>query len=100
MKWLITGVLVGAATVLAAEGRLIIGGAVWNAAELEQRRRTGERINATVLGGVVISDEVTPELADAAIGQLSVCGGLVAPKAVYDAIGSRITVIGGTAAHE
>jgi hypothetical protein len=100
MKWLITGVLVGAATVLATEGRLIIGGAVWNAAELERRRRTGEHINATVLGGVVISGDVTPELADAAIGQLSVCGRMVAPKAVYQALSGRVTVIGGIAAHE
>ena len=99
MKWLITGALVGTAAVLAAEGRLIIGGAVWNAAELERRRRTGDRITATVLGGVVIADDVTPELAETTIGQLSVCGGLVAPKSVYDALSGRVTVIGGASTH-
>jgi hypothetical protein len=99
MRWLISGILVGTAAVLAAEGRLIVGGAVWNAAELERRRQTGERINASVLGGVVISDDVTPDLADAAIGQLSVLGGLVAPKAVYDVLRNRVTVIGGASTH-
>ncbi len=99
MRWLISGILVGTAAVLAAEGRLIIGGAVWNAAELERRRQIGERINASVVGGVVISDDVTPELADATIGQLSVVGGLVAPKAVYEALSNRVTVLGGASTH-
>jgi hypothetical protein len=59
----------------------------------------GERISATVIGGVVISDDVTPELAEATIGQLSVCGGLVAPKGVYDALSPRVTVVGGASTH-
>lgn len=99
MRWLIMGMLVGTAAVLAAEGRLIVGGAVWDANALEQRRQKGERISATILGGVVIADDVTPELANAAIGQLSVCGGLVAPKGVYEAVSGRVTVIGGAATH-
>jgi Arc/MetJ-type ribon-helix-helix transcriptional regulator len=59
-------------------------------AELETARDAGSPIDLRVLGVAVIDDEVTPELARAGIGAISVLGALQASGAVRAALADRI----------
>jgi Arc/MetJ-type ribon-helix-helix transcriptional regulator len=59
-------------------------------AELEAAVARGERLDVRVLGLAVIEPAVTPELAAAAIGRLSVLGGLQASPAVKAALADRM----------
>jgi Ribbon-Helix-Helix transcriptional regulator family len=74
-----------------------VGGRVWARASFEEYQRAGRRIRERQLGGVVIGEDVSPELALAVIERLHVLGGRVAPKAVLDALGDRLKVTGGVA---
>lgn len=95
MRWFILGLLGGVMAVVSAPGRLVIGGRVWDAAALEKHRQLGETMDLTLIGGLVIAKDVSPELAAATIGRLRVIGGCVLPKPVAKALAGRITIIGG-----
>lgn len=57
--------------------------------DLEAARRTGEMLQINVLGLATIARDVTPELARAAIGSVSVLGALHATPAVKAALADR-----------
>lgn len=59
--------------------------------ELEAAVAKGERLHVKVVGLARISADVTPELARAAIGSLTVLGALQAPPAVKAALKDRIS---------
>ena len=58
-------------------------------AELEAARDAGRRLDIRVLGLASVADDVTPELARAAIGSVVVLGGLHAGPAVWAALADR-----------
>lgn len=58
--------------------------------ELEARRDSGRPLHVRVLGLAAIAPDVTPELARAAIGSLTVLGTLQASPAVRAALADRI----------
>ncbi|MBY9063623.1 hypothetical protein K7957_11830 [Sphingomonas yunnanensis] len=58
--------------------------------DLEAARAAGEMLDIRVLGLATIAPDVTPELARAAIGSLTVLGALHADPAVKAAIADRI----------
>ena len=60
-------------------------------ADLEAARAAGAPLHIKVVGLVRIAAEVTPELARAAIGSLTVLGALQASPEVKAALASRIT---------
>jgi Arc/MetJ-type ribon-helix-helix transcriptional regulator len=62
----------------------------YSRADLEAVTAAGERLRIQVLGLATIADDVTPELACAAIASITVLGGLHAPKAVKAALADRI----------
>ena len=59
-------------------------------AELEAARDAGRPLDIRVLGLASIADDVTPELARAAIASISVLGGLQASPAVKAALAERM----------
>ena len=59
--------------------------------ELEAAVAKGERLHIKVVGLARIASDVSPELARAAIGSLTVLGALQAPPAVKAALKDRIT---------
>jgi hypothetical protein len=59
-------------------------------AELEASVAAGEQLDIHVLGLATIDDDVTPELARAAIASLQVLGAFFAPAAVKSALADRI----------
>ena len=58
---------------------------------LERVRDAGEMLHLRVMGLARIAPDVTPDLATATIGSLTVLGGLQAPRAVKAALADRIT---------
>ena len=62
----------------------------FSAADLEAVRAAGERLHVKVVGLVRIAPDVTPELARAAIGSLTVLGALQASSSVKAALADRI----------
>ncbi len=63
----------------------------YTADDLERARAAGEMLEIRVLGLLSIADDVTPELARATIGSLTVLGALHASSAVKAALADRIT---------
>jgi Arc/MetJ-type ribon-helix-helix transcriptional regulator len=59
-------------------------------ADLEAVRKAGEKLHVKVVGLVRIASDVTPDLALAAIGSLTVLGALRASPEVKAALGPRI----------
>lgn len=59
-------------------------------ADLEAAQAAGQMLDIRVLGLATIAQDVTPELARAAIASLSVLGALHAPTAVKAALADRI----------
>jgi Arc/MetJ-type ribon-helix-helix transcriptional regulator len=57
--------------------------------DLEAARRAGEMLHINVLGLAIIDQDVTPELARAAIASVSVLGALQASPAVKAALADR-----------
>ena len=72
-----------------ARKSLVLGLRHFTRAELEQARRAGERLEIRVLGLATIADDVTPELARAAIASIEVLGALHASAAVKAALADR-----------
>ncbi len=62
----------------------------YNRASLERKRAKGERLNLWALGGVVISNDVTPELALETIESIKTYGVFRASREVKEALGDRI----------
>jgi len=57
---------------------------------LEKRRAANEKVSISVLGILVIDDDVSPELARETIKSVKVLGSLRASKAVREALADRI----------
>lgn len=68
----------------------IVGVLVHTREGLERRLKKGERLSIRVVGMVVLSDDISPELARQTIDSLSVWGVLRANKAITDALKDRI----------
>ncbi|WP_323764243.1 CopG family transcriptional regulator [Marinovum sp.] len=62
----------------------------YSAADLEAVQAAGEVLHIKVVGLARISSDVTPELARATIGSITVLGALQASAAVKTALGDRI----------
>jgi Arc/MetJ-type ribon-helix-helix transcriptional regulator len=60
------------------------------AADLEAAREAGERLHIRVVGLLRIARDVTPELARATIGSITVLGALQAPTELKAALADRI----------
>ena len=58
--------------------------------DLEAIRAAGEMLHVKVLGLARIAEDVTPELALATIGSMTILGSLQASREVRDALGSRV----------
>jgi Arc/MetJ-type ribon-helix-helix transcriptional regulator len=58
--------------------------------DLEEIRAAGERLKIRVLGLVVIADDVTPDLARAAIESITVLGALHASAEIKTALADRL----------
>ena len=69
---------------------LVLGIQQYSAADLEAVVGSGEQLDIRVLGLVVFADDVSAELASAAVGSLTVLGAMHAPAAVKTALRSRL----------
>lgn len=74
---------------------LTIGGFVLDQAELEKLHERGYRRPRIVIGGCVIARDINLRMLSEVIPTLYVVGGLVGPKALKDAYGDGLKVIGG-----
>jgi Arc/MetJ-type ribon-helix-helix transcriptional regulator len=72
--------------------RFVVGLQRYTKAELERSVAAGERLEIHVLGLASIDDDVTPELATAAIASIWVLGAFVASIAVKAALADRIHI--------
>lgn len=70
--------------------RFVMGLQRYAKADLEATVANGEQLDIHVLGLATIDDDVTPELARAAIASLQVLGAFLAPAAVKSALADRI----------
>lgn len=68
-----------------------LGLRLFSRVDLEAARDAGQMLDIRVLGLAIIAADVTPELALASIGNISVLGGLQASDAVKTALAARIT---------
>jgi Arc/MetJ-type ribon-helix-helix transcriptional regulator len=69
---------------------LVLGLQHYSRKDLEAVREAGEKLQIRVLGLVSIAEDVSPELARAAIDELAVLGTLRASEAVKQALSGRI----------
>jgi Arc/MetJ-type ribon-helix-helix transcriptional regulator len=70
--------------------RFVMGMQRYSKAELEKTVASGEQLDIHVLGLATIDDDVTPELAQAAIASIHVLGAFLASNAVKAALADRI----------
>ena len=70
--------------------RFVTGLQRYSRAELERVVAAGEQLEIHVLGLAMVEDDVTPELARAAIASIQVLGAFVASAAVKHALADRI----------
>ncbi|SFB88689.1 CopG family transcriptional regulator [Massilia yuzhufengensis] len=70
--------------------RYVLGQYRYSRKELEQVVAANQRLEIHVLGLAVIEDDVTPELASAAIESVQVLGAFLASPAVRQALADRI----------
>ena len=68
-----------------------IGVMALNRSYLEQVVRDGKRLAIVVVGIFRLADDVSPELADAAIERAQVLGSVRAPQAVLDRLADRVS---------
>ena len=73
-----------------ARKMLVLGLQQFTAADLEAVRRAGDTLDIRVLGLATIAADVSPELALASIGSITVLGALHANAAVKSALVGRI----------
>jgi Arc/MetJ-type ribon-helix-helix transcriptional regulator len=69
---------------------LTIGAMLYTRQELEQRQAAGTRLDIRVVGLLHLSDDITPDLAQAAVNSIEVYGVFQAPQAVKEALQDRI----------
>ena len=69
--------------------RFVVGQHRYSRKELEQVVAAGERLDVHVLGLAVIEDDVSAELASAAIATIQVLGAFIASPAVREALADR-----------
>jgi Arc/MetJ-type ribon-helix-helix transcriptional regulator len=74
-----------------ARRTLMVGLQHYSRADLERAVAAGERLHVQVVGLARIADDVSPELARAAIGAVSVLGAFQASPAVRKALADRIS---------
>lgn len=70
--------------------RFVMGLQRYSRSDLERVVAAGERLEIQVLGLATVEDDVTPELARAAIASIRVLGAFIASPAVKDALADRI----------
>jgi len=70
--------------------RYVMGMQRYTKTALEASVAAGERLDIHVLGLAAIDDDVTPDLARAAIASIQVLGAFLAPAAVKSALADRI----------
>jgi Arc/MetJ-type ribon-helix-helix transcriptional regulator len=70
--------------------RFVTGMQRYSKSELEKTVASGEQLDIHVLGLASIDDDVTPELAQAAIASIHVLGAFLASNAVKAALADRI----------
>ena len=70
--------------------RFVTGLQTYTRADLERIVAAGEQLEIHVLGLATIDDDVTPELALAAIASIRVLGAFIAPPAVKSALAVRM----------
>jgi Arc/MetJ-type ribon-helix-helix transcriptional regulator len=70
--------------------RFVVGSQRYSRADLERVVAAAEQLEIHVLGLAVLEDDVTPELASAAIASIRVLGAFLAPPAVKLALADRI----------
>jgi len=75
---------------MVARKTLVLGMQHYTRFDLEAVRKTGERLQISVLGLVSIAEDVTPELASATIDSIEVLGAFRASAAVKAALAGRI----------
>lgn len=68
----------------------VIGVLVYDASDLEKAKANNERIKINIIGMLVLSKNITPELARETIESIKVYGTFKAPEAVKQAIAERI----------
>ena len=74
----------------AARLTLELGLRIFGRRDLEAVQAAGKQLNVRVLGLAVIADDVTPDLAKAAIESITVLGALHAPADVKAALADRL----------
>ena len=74
-----------------ARRELVLGIERYSRDALEQLRDSGRMVELRVLGLATIDDDVSPELAVAAIARVEVLGAFRAPQAVKAALAARTT---------
>jgi hypothetical protein len=68
---------------------MLLGAAIYSRRDLERVVASGQALEINVMGVLVIADDVTPELARAAIKSVSVFGKIRASPEVKEALLSR-----------
>ncbi len=74
----------------AARKTLVLGLQHYSRKSLEAVRASGQKLQVRVLGMVTIAEDVSPELALATIGEISVLGAFHATEVVKRALASRM----------
>jgi Arc/MetJ-type ribon-helix-helix transcriptional regulator len=69
---------------------MALGVLTYGRSELEEMRTAGERVKISLIGLLVLGQDVTPELALATIERLKIIGVFRAPAAVKDALAERM----------
>ena len=98
MKWLFRLAVLaglGVAVIRWLGYDLTVGGLVFDNDGLKRLHERGYRRPRMVLGGCVVSNNIDVSLMTQVVPGFVVCGGFVGPKALAEAYGNRLRVIGG-----
>jgi predicted SpoU family rRNA methylase len=77
-----------------------VGGVVLGQEDLERWQQSGQQRSIIIIGGVVLQPDVSPELAAQTINRMVVVGGMVADKAVLQALENRLVIVGAATGRE
>lgn len=69
---------------------LVVGILVYSASDLEKRKEKGEMLDIYMVGMLVLTDDVSPQLARETINSLQVFGNFTASRQVKRALADRI----------
>jgi len=69
---------------------MVIGTQVYTRKDLEEKREGNEKINVKVIGMLILTDDITPELADEIIQSVTVRGVFKAPEDVKTVLEDRL----------